>query len=405
MRVVPFCAVRPEKNKVHLVATRSYLSYTPSQLRYKLSGNPYSFLNIIHPDMSETKMHQVENPEERFKLVRERYEEFVADGILKKDDKPSYYLYQQIKAERIFTGIIAGVSIEDYNQGKIKIHEQTLSKREDMFASYLGTTNINAEPVLLMSPESDALNILYKKYAALTPEYDYFTSDGVHHRLWLISDSGDIQAISKIYADMDSLYIADGHHRSSSSARLCEMRKSANITGNEPWNYCLAYIISEKSVKIYEFNRVVKDLNGLSRDEFLNRIGEFFEVNETTENYSPKAKGEIAMLIGKKWYVLKLKKADEKLDTQLLSELILSPILGVHDLRKDKRILFVEGPKGATGLEEILSKHKNGVAFRLFPIPVSEIKKIADHNECMPPKSTWIEPKLRSGLIVYELGR
>ncbi len=403
MKVVPFKAVRPTRDKVHLAATRSYVTYTSKQLRNKLTENPYSFLHIIHPDMTATKLHRTGNKDERFKLVRSRYEKFLADDILYKEEKACYYLYKQTKLGHPFIGIIAAVAVDEYLQGKIKIHEQTITQREDTFTNYLDITNINAEPVLLMSSNSRPLEDIFKKYTDTRPEYDFSTTDKVQHQLWVISDSNDQDIITKAYADVPAFYIADGHHRSSSSARLYEKRKSAHQTGNEPWNYCLAYILNESNVRIYEFNRIVKDLNGLSKEEFIQRISKTFYVNEAPENYRPMAKGEFSMYLDKQWYSLNIKHTSDELDTQLLSDLILSPILGITDLRKDKRIYFLEGPKGPDGLKKEMARHKEGVAFGLYPIPVQEIKKIADKGAIMPPKSTWVEPKLRSGLVVYEL--
>lgn len=405
MHVVPFKAVRPTRDKVHLAATRSYVSYTASQLRNKLSENPYSFLHIIHPDMTATKMHSTGNLDERFKQVRKQYEKFLADEILVRDEKQCYYIYQQVKQGHPFIGIIAAVSVQDYLDGSIKIHEQTLSKREDTFTRYLDITNINAEPVLLMSSNSRTIEDVYEKYLDTRPEYDFTTTDKVRHQLWVVQDDADIAAITAAYASMDALYIADGHHRSSSSARLKQLRASQGRTANEACNYCLAYILDESNVRIYEFNRIVKDLNGLSEEDFIKQLQTHFYVNEAPDHYKPTAKGEFSMYLNKKWFALNLKHANDTLDTQLLSDLILGPILNIHDLRKDKRIYFLEGPKGTAEMKKEVDRNKDGVAFGLYPIPVNEIKKIADKGLTMPPKSTWVEPKLRSGLVVYELDK
>lgn len=403
MHVVPFKAVRPTRDKVHLAATRSYVSYTASQLRNKLTENPYSFLHIVHPDMTATKMHSTGNLDERFRQVRSQYEKFLADEILMREDKQCYYIYQQVKQGHPFTGIIAAVSVQDYLEGRVKIHEQTLSKREDTFTRYLDITNINAEPVLLMSSNSRAIEDIFVKYLATRAEYDFTTTDKVHHQLWIVNDDADIAAISNAYSAMDALYIADGHHRSSSSARLKQLRAAQGESTNHACDFCLAYILDESNVRIYEFNRIVKDLNGLSEEELINKLQEHFYVNEAPDHYKPSAKGEFSMYLQKKWFALNLKYANNTLDTQLLSDLILGPIFNIHDLRKDKRIYFLEGPKGTSEMKKEVDRNKDGVAFGLFPIPVNEIKKIADQGMTMPPKSTWVEPKLRSGLVVYEL--
>lgn len=402
MHVAPFRAVRPSRDKAHLVATRSYVSYTSKQLRSKLIENPFSFLHIIHPDMSATKLHKTTNLDERFVQVRKKYERFLQDEILIKEEKPAYYIYRQIKNGHPFTGIICAVSVQDYLDGKIKIHEQTLARREETFVKYLDITNINAEPVLLMSENSSIIEDIYEKYLNTRPEYDFTTMTKARHQLWIIDDAKDIDAVSSAYGNMDALYIADGHHRSSSSARLAAMRREKGKS-NEASEFCLAYILSENNVRIYEYNRIVKDLNNLSEEEFLKAIRHSFYVNEAPANYKPMGKGEFSMYLNKQWYALNLKHHENKLDAQVLSDLVLMPILGITDLRKDKRITFLEGPKGMEGLRSTVDKNKGGVAFGLFPVAIQEIKHIADEHQTMPPKSTWVEPKLRSGLVVYEL--
>lgn len=402
MHVAPFRAVRPSRDKAHLVATRSYVSYTSKQLRSKLIENPFSFLHIIHPDMSATKLHKTANLDDRFVQVRKKYERFLEDEILIKEEKPAYYIYRQIKNGHPFTGIICAVSVQDYLDGKIKIHEQTLARREETFVKYLDITNINAEPVLLMSENSSVIEDIFEKYLNTRAEYDFTTMTKARHQLWLIEDLTDIEAVSKAYGKMNALYIADGHHRSSSSARLAAKRRETG-EASEASEYCLAYILSENNVRIYEYNRIVKDLNNLTEEEFLQALRQSFYVNEAPAHYKPMGKGEFSMYLNKQWYALNLKHHENKLDTQVLSDLVLMPILGITDLRKDKRITFLEGPKGMEGLRSAVDKNKGGVAFGLFPVAIQEIKHIADEHQTMPPKSTWVEPKLRSGLVVYEL--
>jgi uncharacterized protein (DUF1015 family) len=401
--VAPFRAVRPARDKAHLVASRSYVSYSARQLRSKLTENPFSFLHVIHPDMTATKLHKTIDLESRFRLVRRKYESCLEDEILVREEKPSFYIYRQIKNGHPFTGIIGAVSVDDYLQGRIKKHEHTLARREDTFVKYLDTTNINAEPVLLMAQSSKAIEDIFEKYLDLRPEYDFSTTNKVRHQLWVVNDVADIKNISEAYAAMDALYIADGHHRSSSSARLQQMRKHQSTGEHNPADFCLAYILEESNVRIYEFNRIVKDLNGLSAEHFLKSLEQHFYVNEAPAGYKPMGKGEFSMYLNKTWYALNLKHSSKKLDAQILSDVILGPVLGIEDLRKDKRIAFIEGPRGMDGLKSAVDKNKGGVGFGLFPVNVHELKQIADASESMPPKSTWVEPKLRSGLVVYEL--
>lgn len=403
--VKPFKAVRPTADKAHLVASRSYVSYTKPQLRSKLHENPYSFLHIIHPDLGSHKLHKADSLEKRFELVKSKYKEFIEEEILVREEEACFYIYRQIKNGHPFTGLIAAVAVEDYNNGKIKIHEQTLSKREDTFTKYLDITDINAEPVLLMSERSTGLEIIYAKYLDQRPTYDFTTTNRDRHQLWIVNAKEDIQKIEEIYAQIDALYIADGHHRSASSAKLCERRAldAANPSGNEPWNYFLAYILDENTVRIYEFNRLVKDLNGLEVSAFLKALEKDFYVNEAPENFKPTQKGEFSLYIHKQWFALNLKVHQETLDAQVLSDLVLNPILGIKDLRKDKRVSFLDGPKGMEGMKQLIDKKQFIAGFGLYPVAIEELKHIADINGTMPPKSTWVEPKLRSGLIVYEL--
>lgn len=402
--VKPFCAVRPTRDKVHLVASRSYVSYTRPQLRSKLFENPYSFLHIIHPDMGAHKFHKAQGLQERFDLVKKKYQSFVHDEILIKDEKPSFYIYRQVRNGHPFTGIICAVSVDDYNDGKIKIHEQTLSKREETFTAYLDITDINAEPVLLMSERSKALEELYARYTDERPEYDFTTTNRDHHQLWCVSNPKDVALIERTYANIDALYIADGHHRSSSSANLCMKRRAkGEYKGTEPFNYFLAYILDETTVRIYEFNRLIKDLNGLTSAEFLKALQKHFYVNESSALYKPMQKGEFSLYLDKTWYNLTLKVHGDQLDAQVLSDLVLDPILGIKDLRKDKRISFLEGPRGMEGIKQMVDKNHFVAGFGLYPVAIDELKKVADESGTMPPKSTWVEPKLRSGLIVYEL--
>ena len=400
--LLPFRAVRPTRDKVHLVASRSYVSYTALQLRSKLTENPYSFLHIIHPDMTATNLHKTVDLGERFKQVRGKYDEFLAEGILQRDETPNLYIYRQIKAGHAFTGIIGAVSVDDYLNGKIKIHEKTIAKREETFVQYLDITKINAEPVLLMARDSKTIDDIIAEKTRQRPEYDFTTTNKVHHQFWLIDDTASIELIAQAYAAQDAFYIADGHHRSSSSALLFEKHKASISNENDPMRYCLAYILSEENVRIYEFNRIVKDLNGLSAAEVIERLGDSFEVTPSQTPVHPHRKREMGLYLENNWYKITLKEASEVLDVQLLTDLVLEPIFGISDLRKDKRISFMEGPKGLEALSQTIDKQGTGAAFTLFAPTVEDIKRIADAGQTMPPKSTWVEPKLRSGLVVYE---
>jgi uncharacterized protein (DUF1015 family) len=399
LTVKPFKAVRPTRDKVHLVASRSYVSYTVPQLRKKLHENPYSYLHIIHPDIGKSKLHKL-SMEGRFALVRKRYEDFLEKQYLQRDTQPTFYLYRQTKNNHQFVGIIAAVAIDDYLEGRVKIHEQTLSKRQDIFTAYLDVTNVNAEPVLLISQPSEVLSNIYAKYLTLRAEYDFTQVTYVRHELWCIDKDEDVAGIQKAFASQEALYIADGHHRCASSAALCVKRRREQPHDTAaPHNHFLAYIIDESNVKIYAFNRLVKDLNGLTGQQFLLQLENHFIIAKTTK---PKSEKEVMMYLNKEWYVLKSKR-EEAIEAQTISDKILSPILGIHDLRKDKRVSFMEEPRGLEALKQAVDRGHYQVAFALQPVAVKDLKHVADQNGTMPPKSTWIEPKLRSGMIIYEL--
>ena len=406
----PFKAVRPTRDKVSLVASRSYLSYSEETLIEKLEHNPYTFLHIINPDYSD-KQTEVKG-KAKYSLVKNKFKKFKAEGVFVQDQKPKLYLYQQQKGEVIFTGIICASSVDDYLNGNIKIHEQTISRREEMFKDYLNITGFNAEPVLLTYPDQNGVNDILESYIKSRPEYEFTTTNRSIHRLWLIEDENNIQTLQDIFEKVDALYIADGHHRSASSALLCkEKRKEKpDYTGNESFNYCMSYLIAESQLRILDFNRIVKDLNGLSTEEFITSISKTYKIEKRDKSFVPDNKDEIGMYIEDNWYSLTANDCTfdrthcvKKLDPAILSNNILSPILGIHDLRTDKRLSFIDGTLGKSALEKAVDSGDYVVAFLLKPIAVQELKDVADARESMPPKSTYIEPKLRSGLLIYSI--
>jgi uncharacterized protein (DUF1015 family) len=408
-KIIPFKAIRPAADKVHLVATRSYVSYSQINLRRKLSENPYSFIHVINPEFS---MHiKPVKGVSRFPLVREKYLEFVQQGILQQDATPAFYVYRQIQPNDSFTGIICGISNDDYQNGTIKVHEQTLTRREKLFKQYLDICNFNAEPVLLTYRDDSLIDdIIGKTMAQQAPAYDFSTHDRLRHQLWLINDEKAMSVISGQFQQKSSIYIADGHHRSASSSLLGQERKKKNKkhTGNEMYNYLMAYLVPESQLTIYDFNRVVKDLNGHSTEEFLRLLEADFEVKACTEIYQPEQLHNFSMYLGKHWYSLTLKQKPaagctpvESLDAQILSDKVLGTLLNIRDLKTDPRIEFVSGKAGMTGLKSYADRKKMAVAFGLFPVTTAQLKAIADANEIMPPKTTWIEPKLRSGLTIF----
>ena len=406
----PFKAVRPTRDKVSLVASRSYLSYSEETLIEKLEHNPYTFLHIINPDYSD-KQTEVKG-KAKYPLVKNKFNEFKAEGVFIEDEKPTLYLYQQQKGKAFFTGIICASSVDNYLNGDVKIHEQTIARRQEMFKDYLNITGFNAEPVLLTYPDQNGVNDVLEPYIKSRPEYEFTTTNRSIHKLWLIQDENDIQKIQNIFAKVDALYIADGHHRSASSALLCQNRReeNPNYTGRESFNYCMSCLIPESQLRILDFNRIVKDLNGLSTKEFITCISETYKVERKEDSFIPKKKDEIGMYIKENWYSLTAKDSTfdrshcvKKLDPSILSNNILSPILGIHDLRTDKRLSFIDGTLGKKALESAVDSGDYAVAFLLKAIGVQQLKEVADAKESMPPKSTYIEPKLRSGLLIYSI--
>ena len=404
-KIIPFKAVRPTRDKVHLVASRAFYSYKKNILSAKLESNPYSFIHIINPEFREDDRTKP-NSTERFKKVRDKYQEFKKEGVLIQDESPAFYIYRQRGPENSFTGIVAGASIQDYLDKTIKVHEQTITAREQVFKKYLDVCGFNAEPVLLTYPDSKIIDEVFEKYYSERPEFEFATTDQVVHEIWPIVNKEDQNVISNEFESFNSIYIADGHHRSSSSVLLGQ-DKTEN-EGEGLHNYFLSYIIPESQLKIYDFNRLALDLNGLSKEEFISKIEENFTVSKV-EKSKPSKLHEFRMYLEKEWYKLEVKSSAfdsnspvGNLDSSILSENILAPILNVTDLKTSDRIAFVGGLEGMDALEQKVDEGKAKVAFALFPVSVEQLKHVADTGSIMPPKSTWIEPKLRSGLTIYE---
>ncbi len=408
--VLPFKALRPTNDKVHLVASRSVDGYNPSELKDKLTGNPFTFLHVVNPDFDDG-VKTKPGSKERLAKVKRRFKSFIREKILKRDEKPAYYIYRQIKSGTEYIGIIACTSIDDYMNGVIKIHEQTITQREEKLKEYLEVCEFNAEPVLFCYPNNKELDDYIAERSSHSPDYDFTTTDKVRHTLWVTSDDKNVKLIARCFAAIPSIYIADGHHRSASSALLGVTRRKQikNYTGEEAFNFYLGVFFAESQLKIYDYNRIVKDLNGITVSDLLERLKLKFKVEEKGETvFKPTRKHEISMYVEGKWYNLISKEGTYNssdpvgsLDASILTGHILSPILDIHDLKTDKRIAFVPGIKGAGALKQAVDDGKAAVAFGLYPVTMEHLKWIADTNNIMPPKSTWVEPKMRSGLVIY----
>ncbi|WP_420322800.1 DUF1015 domain-containing protein [Flagellimonas sp.] len=408
--IKPFKAIRPAPDKAAFVASRSYEEYSKDELKSVLKYNPFSFLHIINPGF---KFHKNISGKERFKLVHNRYLEFLEDDIFQKDEQESFYLYQITKGNLTTLGFFCACSVLDYQNDVIKKHEDTIQHREELFADYLNTVGFNAEPVLMTYSDDESIGSILKQESAKRPDYDFTTPDKVRHKLWMVRDLKTIERLQRSFGKISALYIADGHHRSASSNLLAEKMKSNNTShnGDEAYNFFMAYLIPESDIKIYEFNRMVKDLNGFSKEEFLIELDTYFRIEKKDDGlYKPTGKHHFSMYLDGDFYSLYLRKkvyqftdALGELDTQILHKTILEPILGISDLRNDKRIAYGYGKHNVIKMKDSVDKGDFAVGFSLVPINMNEIKAIADAGLVMPPKSTYIEPKLRSGLTIYEL--
>ena len=403
-KIIPFHAVRPTSDKVALVTCRTYDDYSSAELASLLDFNPYSFLHIINPAYANA---QKTTLEKRFKAVHNKYTDFKNDLVLQKEVKPAFFLYEIQTKERLFTGIVAGVSIEDYKNNIIKKHEDTLQYRVTYFKDYLHQTGFNTEPVLLTYTDDLEINnfIIIKKN---TPSiYNFSTTKKEIHTLWKIDTETEIEFLEKKFENISALYIADGHHRSASAELLFDENKDSK---NRNLNYFMGFLIAESQVKIYEFNRIIRDLNGLTKTQFLEKLTDHFIIKiKYKELWKPESKFEFGMYLDGDFYALFYKQEVQNpdilanLDAQILYDKVLHPLLGIADLRNDDRIEYIPGKQSVVTLKEVIDEGEFEVGFLLYPSDISEIKALADHNLIMPPKSTYIEPKFRSGLLIYEL--
>lgn len=395
----PFKAIRPARDKASLVASRSYLSYDEATIKEKLDHNPYTFLHVINPDYNKTVKSVGIT---KYKLIKNKLHDFINNKILIKEDSDKYYIYQKSNHNNTFTGIIASTSIKDYLDNKIKIHEQTILKRENIFKDYLEITEFNAEPVLLSHEPNKKINLILEKFINLRAEYEFTTTNKSLHKLWLVDNTDDIIRITESFKEINNLYIADGHHRCASSALLSKDMQT------EESRYFMSFLIDENQLNILNFNRLVKNINNLSIDSFMDKIKVNFDITLKENTFSPTLKNEIGMYINNKWYSLivknkKFNTLSSSLDPSILTNNILNPILNIKDERTDENISFYNGNISLDTIKQKIDSKEYVVAFILKPIPFSSIKKVADNNEILSPKSTYVEPKLRSGLTIYPI--
>lgn len=404
-KIIPFKAVRPTADKVALVTCRTYDDYSSAELAAWLSFNPYSFLHVINPAYVYSQKITLDK---RFKGVAHKYQDFKSDEILIEEEKAVFYLYEIQSKNQKFTGIIAGTSVMDYQNNVIKKHEDTLQYRVELFKDYLHQTHFNTEPVLITYPDSTEINTFIALRKQSKPIYDFSTTNKERHILWKIDTQSEIDWLTEHFEKIPNLYIADGHHRSASAELLFEEDKEL---GNPNLNYFMSFLIAESNVKIYEFNRLIRDLNGLSKDDFIQKLAENFIIKvKDQELWKPQNKFEFGMYLDGSFYALFYKHEShsdmsllDNLDAQILYDKVLHPLLGIEDLRNDERIDYISGKQSVSVIKDLIDEGEFEVGFMLYPSDINEIKTLADNNLIMPPKSTYIEPKFRSGLVVYEL--
>ena len=411
-KVKPFRGVRPPKEYVEKVASKPYDVLSSEEARAEAGDNEMSLYHIIKPEIDFEPGTGEHEPKVYDKAV-ENFKKFQDKGWLVQDDQDCYYIYAQTMDGRTQYGFVVGASVEDYLTGRIKKHELTRREKEADRMHHIEINNANIEPVFLAFPDNSTLEDIIDRTAQTTPEYDFVSEDGIGHTLWVIRDKETIETITKEFGEIPYLYIADGHHRTAAAAHVGEEKAKAdpNHNGSEEYNYLLAVCFPQSHLKVMDYNRVVVDLNGNTEEQFLEKLADKFIVEEKgADIYKPAKLHNFSLYLGGKWYSLTAKEGtyDDNdpigvLDVTISSDYILRDILGITDLRTDKRIDFVGGIRGLGELKRRVDSGEMKMALALYPVTMKQIIDIADSGKIMPPKATWFEPKLRSGLIIHKL--
>lgn len=406
----PFRCIRPSKEAASAVAALPYDVYDRKEAKEIVKKNPLSFLAV---DRAETQFEDGKNPyaPEVYEQAARTLKRWQQEGILTEDESPFYYLYELVMEGRAQTGIVACASVDDYSSGVIARHENTREEKEQDRIRHVDVTNAHTGPIFLAYRSQEELNGLVALEKKKTPLYDFISEDGICHRVWKIEDPQKAEEIHRIFSGIPRVYIADGHHRAASAVKVAAMRREANPswTGNEEFNYFLSVLFPDDQLMIMPYNRVVQDLNGLIREEFLKKTERYFVVTERGRKaFSPEQKGQVGMYLDGSWYQLDARPeicTDDPvkgLDVSILQDRILGPLLGIGDPRTDSRIRFVGGIRGLSELERLVDSGA-AVAFSMYPTSIRELFEVADAGLLMPPKSTWFEPKLRSGLFIHAI--
>ncbi|RKJ62526.1 DUF1015 domain-containing protein [Roseburia sp. 1XD42-69] len=405
----PFAGIRPCQEKAGKIAALPYDVYNRQEAKKVVEQNPESFLKI---DRAETQFEDSVGTYENkvYQRAHDTLWEMVEKGDFVREAKPCYYIYELTMDGRVQTGIAACASIDDYLSGTIKKHENTRAEKEADRICHVDACNAQTGPIFLAYRANAVIRDMVNAKKQETPLYDFVSEDGIRHRVFVIEDEGQIKTIQETFEKIGEIYIADGHHRAASAVKVGLKRRESHpdFTGEEEFNYFLSVLFPDEELMIMDYNRVVKDLNGLSPADFLNKVNDIFEVEKLDSQEKPKEKGQVSMYLDGNWYLLTIKEEDksndpvEGLDVSLLQKLLLQPVLGIENPKTDERIDFVGGIRGLGELEKRVSTDC-AVAFAMYPTSIGELFGVADAGKLMPPKSTWFEPKLRSGLFIHEI--
>jgi uncharacterized protein (DUF1015 family) len=409
----PFKAVRPYPQYAAEIASLPYDVMDSEEARIEVKKHPQSFIHVEKPEVDlEPEINLYDD--RVYAKAKENLYKYLQDKLMFQDAKPAFYIYKQTMNGRPQIGLVGLASIDDYLNGKIKKHELTRADKEADRIKHVDTCEAHASPVFFTYRHQQIIDdIVNRIMTASKPVYDFVSDDGIGHALWLMDQDADILAIEKAFAALDYLYVADGHHRTASAVKVGTLRREQNPTykGDEEFNFIMSVIFPDNQLHIMDYNRIVKDLNGYSKEQFLAKVGEKFSIEEKgSQLYNPEKTHSFGMYLEGKWYKLSAKAGTwddenvvEDLDVSILQKNLLHPILGIEDPRRDKRIDFVGGIRGLAELQKRVDTGREAVAFAMFPTSMDELIKIADAGEIMPPKSTWFEPKLRSGLFIHLL--
>ncbi len=407
----PFAGLRPTPDHAADVAAPPYDVLNTEEARLRAAGKPWSFLHISKPEIDLPTGTDPYSPVVYAKAV-ENLAHLMEQGILKRDAEPYYYLYRLVMGEHTQTGLVAAASVAAYKNNRIRKHEYTRPDKEDDRVRQIDALNAQTGPVMLTYRHSTVIDEVVKRLTAGASEFDIAADTGVRHSLWVVRDPADAAQLSTAFEAVGDLYIADGHHRCAAAARIAASRSVANSAhkGDEAYNYFLAVILPDNQMQILDYNRVIRDLNGLSPKEFIERLRQYFTLDASTQAVSPSRAGEFGLYLAGQWYRVaihpqRIPQHDPvaRLDVSLLADYCLAPLLGIGDARRDKRIDFVGGIRGLAELERRVDSGEMAVAFSLFPTSMYDLMAVADAGEVMPPKSTWFEPKLADGLVSHIL--